>query len=202
MRIGIFGGSFNPVHFGHLLLAEACREQCRLDEIWFVPAATPPHKQDLELADDGDRVAMLQLAIGGHSPFHVSEIELERGGLSYTVDTLGEIERQNPDAELFFLMGADSLADWSHWRKPDEICRLATPLVVRRVGSPAPSLAAFEPFADPAKLSEIAKHQVEMPTIELSSSAIRDAVRRGGSVRFQVPRAVEKYIEAQKLYQE
>ena len=111
MRIGIFGGSFNPIHFGHLLLAETCREQCRLDEVWFVPAARPPHKQDLPLAPDADRVAMLQLAVGGHKPFRVSEIELQREGVSYTVDTLREIAEQQPDAELFFLMGADSLAE-------------------------------------------------------------------------------------------
>lgn len=201
MRIGVFGGSFNPVHYGHLLLAETCRVQARLDEIWFVPAATPPHKQDLALAPDQDRVAMLQLAMGGHTPFRVSEIELQRGGLSYTVDTLGEIAKGRPDADLFFLMGADSLADWHSWRAPDEICRLATPLVVHRAGSPRPSLDAFEPFADKERLAAIAAHQVEMPIIELSSSAIRDAVQRGESIRFQTPRAVEKYIETNRLYQ-
>lgn len=200
MRLGVFGGSFNPIHFGHLLLAEACRVQARLDEVWFVPAATPPHKQDHQRAPDADRLAMLRLAIGGHTPFQVSEIELSRGGVSYTVDTLREIHQRQPDAELFFLMGADSLADWSSWRSPDEICRLATPLVVRRAGSPEPALSAFEPFADQQQQERIAAHQVEMPIIELSSSAIRAAAAEGASFRFQTTRAVEKYIETQGLY--
>ncbi len=201
MRLGVFGGSFNPVHYGHLLLAESCREQCALDEVWFVPAARPPHKQGESLASGQERIEMLDLAIGGHEPFVVSRIEIDRDGLSYTVDTLRDISVQRSDAELFFLMGADSLADWPSWRAPDEICRLATPVVVRRTGSPSPSLDAFRPFADSIQIEKIAANQVQSPLIELSSSAIRQSVSDGLSVRYQVPRAVEKYIESSGLYQ-
>src|SRR6185295_4732710 len=93
-RLGIFGGSFDPVHYGHLLLAECCREQCRLDEVWFVPAAVPPHKQGRELTPAEQRIEMLQLAIGGHTAFKVSRLEIDRGGVSFTVDTLAELRRE------------------------------------------------------------------------------------------------------------
>ena len=96
MRLGLFGGSFDPVHYGHLLLAECCREQCQLDEVWFLPAATPPHKQGRALTSGEQRIEMLELAIGGHEAFDVCRLEIERGGISYTVDTLAELARRIP----------------------------------------------------------------------------------------------------------
>src|SRR5262249_53628533 len=106
MRLGLFGGSFDPVHYGHLLLAECCRVQCRLDAVWFAPAAIPPHKQDQTLAPAVDRIEMLKLAIGGHEPFQVYTGEIDRGGLSYTVDTLKRLHAEDSSRELFLLMGA------------------------------------------------------------------------------------------------
>lgn len=200
MRLGIFGGSFNPVHYGHLLLAETCREQARLDQVWFMPASIPPHKQETDLADNRHRIAMLELAIAGYPPFQISQLELERGGVSYTVDTLRRVKESREDAELFFLMGADSLAEFGSWRMPEEICRLATPLVVRRAGSPPPALDALEPFADEETLRSIEQHEVSMPVIELSSTHIRRASSQGKSIRFQTPRAVERYIQTNGLY--
>src|SRR5262245_62009417 len=120
-RLGIFGGSFDPVHNGHLLLAECCREQCRLDEVWFLPAAAPPHKLGHVLAPAKARIEMLELAISGHEAFRVSPLEIERGGVSYTVETLRAIALQEPQAALFLLMGADSLRDLPTWREPEEI---------------------------------------------------------------------------------
>src|SRR5690349_9388812 len=110
MRLGLLGGSFDPVHYGHLILAECCREQCHLDAVWFVPAAIPPHKQNHTLSAAADRIEMLKLAIGGHEAFSVYTGEIDRGGVSYTVDTLQQLHDEQPDRELFFLMGADSLA--------------------------------------------------------------------------------------------
>src|SRR5262249_55888086 len=130
MRLGLFGGSFDPVHYGHLLLAETCREQCRLDAVWFVPAAVPPHKQARELSSAENRVEMLKLAIAGNEAFSVYQMEIERGGVSYTVDTLEQLHAEDPTRELFFLMGADSLADLPTWRNPRRICELAIPLIV------------------------------------------------------------------------
>src|SRR5688572_17213988 len=132
MRLGLFGGSFDPVHFGHLLLAEFCREACHLDQIWFIPAAMPPHKQTAPLAAGEHRLAMLNLAVGGQEAMAASRLELNRRGVSYTVDTLREIHGQHPAAELFLLMGADTLYDLPNWREPAEVLRLAMPVVVRR----------------------------------------------------------------------
>src|SRR4029077_3920571 len=119
MRLGLLGGSFDPVHYGHLILAESCREQCRLDAVWFVPAAIPPHKQNNKLSAPANRIEMLKLAIGGHEAFSVYTGEIDRGGVSYTVDTLQQLHDQEPQCELFFLMGADSLADLPTWRQPE-----------------------------------------------------------------------------------
>jgi nicotinate-nucleotide adenylyltransferase len=200
MRLGIFGGSFDPVHYGHLLLAESCREQCRLDQVWFVPAAIAPHKQTRKLAADRHRVEMLKLAIAGHEAMSVCELEIERGGLSYTVDTLAEIARMKPDAELLLLMGADSLHDLATWHQPRRICELALPVFVRRSGSPEVDLTALANLVSPARLEQIRAHQVAMPLIELSSTDIRDRVAQGKSIRYRTPRAVEKYIETHGLY--
>ncbi len=200
MRLGIFGGSFDPVHYGHLLLAETCREQCRLDRIWFLPAAVPPHKQGKALAPAKARVEMLELAISGNEQFAVSTMELDRGGVSYTVETLRTITAQQPGEELFFLMGADSLHEMVTWREPAEICRLVTPVVVHRVDSPPPDFAVLSPLVSPERLAAIREHQVEMPLIDLSSTDLRQRAASGQSLRYRTPRAVEKYIETQGLY--
>ena len=125
MRIGIFGGSFDPVHFGHLLLAECCREQGQLDAVWFLPAAIPPHKQQQrELTPAQNRIEMLELAIGGHPAFSVSRYETDRGGVNYTVETLAHFRDEDPARELFFLLGADMFRDLPQWRQPERICEL------------------------------------------------------------------------------
>ena len=117
-RLGIFGGSFDPVHYAHLLLAESCREQCNLDEVWLLPAASAPHKLQRQPTSARHRVEMLRLAIGGHRALHVSTLEIDRGGISYTFETLEAIHQQSPETELFFLMGADSLEDLPHLAQP------------------------------------------------------------------------------------
>ncbi len=127
MRLGLYGGSFDPVHYGHLLLAESCREQCRLDAVWFAPASIPPHKQGRTLSQAADRIEMLKLAIGGHEPFTVFTGEVDRGGVSYTVDTLAQLHEELPSAELFFLMGADSLADLPTCASLNEFARSRFP---------------------------------------------------------------------------
>jgi nicotinate-nucleotide adenylyltransferase len=200
MRLGIFGGSFNPVHYGHLLLAECCREACRLDEVWLVPAATAPHKQGRQLAPGKARLEMLELALAGSEQLRPSSIELDRGGVSYTVDTLAQIHDQQPDDQLFLLMGADSLGDLATWREPRRICELALPIVVRRAGSPPPELDLLAAFVGPDRLAEIARWQVEMPIIELSSTDLRTRAATGKSLRYRTPRAVEKSSETHGLY--
>jgi nicotinate-nucleotide adenylyltransferase len=200
MRIGLLGGSFDPVHYGHLLLAECCREQCGLDEVWFLPAATPPHKQDRSLTLAAERIEMLELAIGGQSTFRVCRAEVDRGGVSYTVDTLAKLADEDASRQLFFLVGADSLDDLPHWREPARICELATIVVVGRPGAPTPNYAALAPLVSAGRLDEIRRHQVEMPPMGLSSSDIRQRVAAGHSIRYRTPRAVEAYIQAHNLY--
>jgi nicotinate-nucleotide adenylyltransferase len=202
MRLGIFGGSFDPVHYGHLLLAECCREACALDEVWLLPAATPPHKQHRAQALAKARLEMLELALAGNEHLRASALEIERGGVSYTVNTLAAIAAERPEARLFLLLGADSLADLATWREPERICQLALPVVVRRAGSSEPDLDVLAPFVSPERLAEICALQVEMPLIGLSSTDLRSRAAAGQSLRFRTPRAVEKYIETQGLYKE
>ncbi|MBX3415379.1 MAG: nicotinate-nucleotide adenylyltransferase [Pirellulales bacterium] len=201
MRLGIYGGTFDPVHFGHLLLAEFCREACQLDEVWFVPAAVPPHKQGQSVSTAAQRLEMLALAIGGHESFRVCSHEIERGGVSYTVETLAAIQAEDPARELFFLLGADSLVDLPLWREPARICELATLVVVARTSTPEPDFGCLTGIASPERIAHFRRHLVPMPLIELSSSEIRRRIGAGRSIRFQTPRAVEKYIETATLYQ-
>jgi nicotinate-nucleotide adenylyltransferase len=199
MRLGILGGTFDPVHYGHLLLAESAREQCRLDQIWFLPAAIPPHKQQQTISKIEQRIEMLELAVSGNPSMLVSHVEAERGGVTYTVDTLAALHAEDPRRELFFLMGADSLVDLPNWREPERICQLATLAVVRRAGqsvdySPLAKLIA------PQRLDAMRAHEVQMPIVELSSHEIRARVGRGDSIRYRTPRAVEQYIASHELY--
>ena len=201
MRIGIYGGSFDPVHYGHLLLAELCRETCELDEVRFVPAAIPPHKQDQGRAADEHRVEMLKLAIGGNPHFAVWDVELQRGGVSYTVDTLRDLRAEQPNDELFFLMGADSLFDLPNWREPAEICKLATITVVDRPGSREVDFDVLRDVATADRIEHFKKNVVSMPQLDISSSGIRDRIASGKSIRYQTPRSVEQYLLTAKLYQ-
>jgi len=200
MRLGLFGGSFDPVHYGHLLLAECCRETLRLDEVWLIPAAIPPHKQARERAAAKARLEMLELALAGHESIKASRIEIDRGGLSYTLDTLEAVKQLHPVATLFFLMGADSLRELPTWREPRRICELAIPAVVHRGGAAEPDFSVLAPLVSTERMAEIRAAQVEMPLIELSSTDLRQRVASGKSLRFRTPRAVEKYIETQELY--
>lgn len=199
MRLGLFGGSFDPVHYGHLLLAECCREECGLDQVHFLPAAVPPHKQwDLTAAQP--RVEMLELAIAGHTAFSVSRYEIERGGVSYTVDTLRYYHAENPGSEFFLLLGADMLLDLPFWHEASEVCRLAIPVVAARPGFAAPDFSCISEIASPEQIARFQRHQVTMPQIGISSTEIRRRVAAGLSIRYWTPRAVEKYIEEHGLY--
>ena len=200
MRLGLFGGSFDPVHYGHLLLAECCRERCRLDGVRFLPAAVPPHKQNRPLTPAEVRIEMLELAIAGHAAFSVSRHETDRGGVSYTVDTLTHFREEDPEIELFFLLGADMLYDLPRWHQPDRICELATIVVVGRCGAGEPDFDGLGRIASPERIALFSRHRVRMPEIGISSTEIRRRVAAGQSIRYQAPRAVEKFIETHGLY--
>ncbi len=197
MRLGIFGGTFDPVHLGHLLLAETCRETCSLDQVVFVPCAHSPHKQDREPTPGAARLEMLRFAIGGNECFSISDFELQRGGISYSVDTLESIRQERAEAELFFLLGADSLTQFHLWKQPERICELVTLVVIQRPGSDPPVVCT-------ESISRLPESGVRMvacaaPLIDISSSDIRDRVRSGRSIRYRTPRAVEEYIRARAV---
>jgi nicotinate-nucleotide adenylyltransferase len=204
MRIGIFGGSFNPVHVGHLIAAECCREQARLDRVLFVPAAIPPHKQGHSLAPAADRLAMLDLATGGHEAFAVSTVEIDRGGVSYTVDTLAAIAAAHPADTLALLLGPDALAGLPGWREPRTIadrCELVA--VEREALDDVAALARDAGLADllgAERVAAILAHRVRMPAVGIRASDLRAAVAAGRSIRYRTPRAVESYIETHALY--
>ena len=203
-RVGVFGGTFDPVHWGHLWLAEAAREACRLDEVRLVPAASPPHKQGAVITQPRHRLQMLELATAGLPMFTIDRREIGREGPSFTVDTLGELADElshelnpngsrEPAAELFFLMGADSLADLPTWREPGRIAELATIVAVNR-GDQSPAIpAACAHLADRIEL-------VTMPACGLSATDLRQRARAGRSLLFRTPRPVELYIREHELY--
>ena len=199
-RVGILGGSFDPIHIGHLLIAEYAREQLQLSEVRFIPASVSPLKLDKQPADAKHRVEMVRLAIGGNAQFRLDERELRRVGPSYTVDTLAELKSENPDAEIVFIMGADSLADLHAWREPERICQLAFLAIALRGGQPAPDLEQLRRLLPQDQVARAAEHILKLPQLEISSSDIRQRIRSGKSIRYQVPAAVEAYISAAKLY--
>ena len=200
-RIGVFGGSFDPVHIGHLILAEQCREAGRLDEVWFVPVGNPPHKQDHHLVRFEQRAEMLELAIAGYPVFRVDSIEHERPGLTFTADTLDALHQRHPGNELFLLIGSDALNDLPGWRDPQRIVASAGLLVMLRANCPARSP---EELRAALKLPADAKLHIEYvpmpPLIDISSSDLRRRIAENRSIRYLVPRAVECYIAEKKLY--
>jgi nicotinate-nucleotide adenylyltransferase len=198
MNLGIFGGTFDPVHLGHLILAETVREECGLDELWFMPARLPPHKQSSRISPPQARIEMLELAIAGHENFRVSDLEIQRESLSFTVETLRELRRDRPDVELSLLIGADSLADFPTWKEPEEILKLARVIAVNRGREPADLKGTLERLdGNTAERFQI----VSMPAIDLSASEIRNRCAAGKSIRYRVPRPVELYIRQHGLYE-
>jgi nicotinate-nucleotide adenylyltransferase len=199
-RIGIYGGSFDPIHLGHLLLAEACREACALDEVWFLPCANPPHKPEGCLTSGKLRAEMIELAIAGHPGFGTCWIELERSGASFTVETLRQLTEKHPTTEFCFLMGADSLTDLPSWREPQAILGLADVIAVNRGHQAPPSLDLLE-----SRLGSLVRERVTlitMPAIDISATDLRRRVRTEHSIRYQVPRAVEAFIAQHQLYRD
>jgi nicotinate-nucleotide adenylyltransferase len=198
MRLGIFGGTFDPVHWGHLVMAEQCREQCGLDQVWFLPAGLPPHKTGSAISSGKQRAEMLEFAIAGEPEFLVNRMELSRDGKTYTVDTLRQLHEERPDDELFFLIGGDSLNDLPSWREPRRIVELATVVAVNRGDRPLPEEQELFKHLGSQVASRV--KLVTMPGMDLSSTDIRQRAREGKSIRYMVPRAVEAYIAEYNLY--
>jgi nicotinate-nucleotide adenylyltransferase len=197
MRLGIFGGSFDPVHSGHLALARACQQQATLDEVWFMPTAVQPLKASGPQARDSDRVEMLRLATAENPAWRVCTLEIDRGGRSYTIDTMRQLHEELPEASLFFLIGADALRDVAQWKEPREIFRLATPLIVHRPAEAPPDLATLGALCTSATQPRI----VDMPLVDISSTDIRRRVAAGELIASLTPSAVREYIAQHRLYE-
>lgn len=192
-RIGLFGGTFNPIHMGHLVLAECARDQLALDEVVFIPNRIPPHKEAPGYSPQ-QRLKLVEAAIGMEDGFRASDIELKREKPSYTVDTLRQIHAEWPEAELVFLIGADSLFQLEQWVEYQEIFRLTNFGVVARPPYERERCAAEIKRLE--RLYPVSFHWVEMPMIEISSRALREAWQAGRSIRFQVPEAVYRLMQA------
>ena len=192
MKVGIFGGTFDPIHFGHLLLAEQAREAASLHEIWFIPAGEPPHKQGKPLTPAEERKKMVELAVEGHPQFKVNPIELLRSGPSYTVDTIMELRKQNPHVEFFLLVGADMVKNLPKWYKIKEIIQNVHVIGLGRPGVDHDAL--------PEYIEERLMWIPDAVETNISSSIIRERLMLNRSVRYLVPDSVYKYIKEQGLY--
>ena len=188
MRTGVFGGTFDPPHLGHLVVAESIRDALDLDRILWIPAATAPHKEDETSAPANHRYRMVDLAVSGNPLFCLSDMEIARGGLSYTVETLAQLGGREEDEELYLMMGADSYSEIASWREPRRIAELARLVVYRRHGASAHPVSGFDAIV------------VDSPRIDISGTEIRRRVRDGMSIRYLVPEQVREYILRHGLY--
>lgn len=217
LRLGVFGGTFNPIHVGHLVLAESFRERLALDRVLFVPAGIPPHKDARGLVPALHRYAMVSLAVAGHPAFAASDVEVRRPGPSYSVETVEALAGEWPGARLFLLMGSDTFLDLPNWRTPERLAAWATLAVGHRAGSAFDPEAAA-PRAVLARLGQRAWRRVpptapeaaapgevalvEALSVPVSAREIRRRLAAGESVRYLVPLAVVEYIGQNRLYAE
>ncbi|MCS6800694.1 MAG: nicotinate-nucleotide adenylyltransferase [Chloroflexota bacterium] len=197
MRLGVLGGTFDPVHLGHLIVAESAREAAQLDRVLFVPAGQPWHRGERPHASAADRLAMVERAIAGNPAFAVSRVDIDRPGPTYTVDTLEALRRQYPDAALILLLGQDALAQFASWREPARIAQLGEIVAFARPGAPPIDLAALHPAIPDAPLRV---RFLDSPQIGISATMIRARVQAGHSIRYLTPDPVVAYIAQRRLY--
>ena len=198
MNIGVLGGTFDPIHIGHLILAEEVRARLNLAEILFVPAGQPWLKVDSLISPAEHRVEMVRLAIADKPYFKLSTMEIERAGPTYTVDTIAELKVQlRAGDELFFILGWDNLAELSRWRQPSRLISMCRLVAVPRPGYPLPDLKALEAII-PGLSQRVTL--MDKPEVDISATEIRNRVARGLSIRHLVPEPVDEYIRQHKLY--
>jgi nicotinate-nucleotide adenylyltransferase len=194
MKIGIMGGTFDPIHLGHMIAAESAREAAGLDEVWFIPTFIPPHKQNLPQASAEVRLAMVELAVADHPFFRVVDYELERGGASYTADTVQVLRQLHPELSFYYIIGADMVMYLPKWVRIEEIVESVAFIGLQRPGFEVELTQLPEELAAKVQL-------VEMPLIEISSTYIREKMRLRQSVRYLVCENVRIYMEANQLYE-
>jgi len=199
-RLGLLGGTFDPVHLGHIAAASICRERLALDAVRLITARNPPHKRARARPSAAHRHAMVALAVAPFPRLEASDIELRRRGPSYTVDTLRAIRAREPRADLFFIVGSDTIAELPAWRRLDEIVRLATIVTVVRPGAPRRYRAAEFPALGAGDVARLNRFVVAMPPRAESSTDIRARIAAGKPFRHLVPADVADYIERHGLY--
>lgn len=197
MRLGVLGGTFDPVHRGHLVLAAAAHAELGLDRVLFVPAGQPWRKGDRAITSGEHRLAMLRLGLEGQGAFGIVTLELEREGPSYTADTLEALRRERPNEALFFILGEDALVDLPNWARPGRIQELATLVVARRAGTRRKDVEEVARRV-PGLLDRVV--WLKMPPVEVTATGVRERVRRGLWIGDLVPPAVEAYIREHGLY--
>lgn len=198
-RVGIMGGTFDPIHIGHLVIAEAAREQLALSEVIFIPAAQPPHKAGREVAPAGHRLHLVQLATESNPFFRVLDVEMKREGPSYSYDTLRAlVETHGESTAFYFIVGGDEMNTILTWHRISELFALCRFAAARRQGAPLSLLEVRERLGEEV-LARI--HSVQAPELEISSTDIRRRLREGRSIRYLVPEKVEAYICKEGLYQ-
>ncbi len=198
MKVGILGGTFDPVHIGHLIIGEEARHKLDLAEVLFVPAGQPWLKANRRVAPAADRLEMLRRALQSNPHFRVSTVDMDRPGLTYSVDTVAGLQKElGAETELYFIMGLDALAELPTWREPARLAEMCQIVGVTRPGRPNFDLSSLEP-AIPHASAHIML--LEVPQIGISSTDIRERVTRGLPIRYQVPETVEEYIKEHRLY--
>lgn len=198
-KIGIMGGTFDPIHIGHLVLGEKAYEQLHLDKIWFMPSGNPPHKRNRAgRATDEQRVAMVQKAIAGNPHFELSLVEMNDSGFTYTYHTLENLKKQDPDTDYYFIIGADSLYQFSTWMKPERICKACTIVVAVR------DHVQFDELEEQMLRMEMLYGgrflRLDTMNIDISSQELRQWHKEGKSLRYYVPDAVNDYINENDIY--
>lgn len=199
-KIGILGGTFDPIHFGHLILAEEAKELCNLDEVWFMPAKTPPHKLGKKISEFSIRKSMIELAIQGHGGLYCSDFENTLEGNSYTFNTLEKLQSKYIDDEFYFIMGADSFYEIETWKNPDIILKIVKLIVASRDYSNE-NLTLKKHFEHLKSKYEIKGiYFLDTMDIDISSTQIRELAGGGESITKYVPESVCRYIEENKIY--
>lgn len=197
-RLGIMGGTFDPIHYGHLVAAEMARSKFNLSKVLFIPSGTPPHKDRNDISDAGLRFEMIERAIQDNSAFDISALELERKGPSYTVDTLRVLRRTWPDHELYFITGSDVLREIFSWREVEEILKMTEFIGAARPGFDASDFLLKVQEEHPETQGRI--HYLEVPALAISSTEIRARVKRGQPIRYLLPEPVRLFIQQYGLY--
>lgn len=199
-KVGILGGTFDPIHNGHLAIAENARSTIGLDKVLFVPALVPPHKQDKTISAPEHRLKMVELALKDQPFFELSTIEITRGEVSYSIDTIRQLRQESPETEYYFIIGMDTLPEIQTWHMPEQLVRMCEFVVLARPGYDSESITRNDLGLSPEAVRKLKKHIIVTGPVDISATQIRAMASAGGSIKSLVPEAVNDYIFKHRLY--